>query len=294
MAIDAGAKAPHRHIALCADDFGLSPGISDAIATLAHAQRLSGVSCITNSRHWAPGAALLRGLPASVSVGLHFNLTEGRPLSAALARHWPELPALPRLILAAHARRLPLAALADEWHAQLDAFQQCHGRPPDLVDGHQHVHHLPGVRELVTRAVAAWPVPPAVRNTGRVTGPGFWLKRQLIEATGGRQLQRNLVQHGLRHNTQLLGVYDFRSLRYAELMRSWLREAPTHGGLVFCHPGPADVQAGQAGQVMQDTHDAIGTARAREFAYLLSTAFTDDLAEHAVTLGSAWAAPARA
>ena len=37
-----------RILGLCADDFGLAPGISAGIAKLAQAQRLSAVSCITN------------------------------------------------------------------------------------------------------------------------------------------------------------------------------------------------------------------------------------------------------
>jgi len=71
-----------RTLALCADDFGLAPGLSAGIARLAHAQRLTAVSCITNSPHWAAAAPLLNHLPDSVDVGLHLNFSEGRPLSA--------------------------------------------------------------------------------------------------------------------------------------------------------------------------------------------------------------------
>ena len=78
-----------RVLMLCADDFGLDTGISIAIARLARAGRLNAVSCISNSEGWLEDAAWLSGLPASVNLGLHFNLTEGRPLSRRLARVWP-------------------------------------------------------------------------------------------------------------------------------------------------------------------------------------------------------------
>jgi chitin disaccharide deacetylase len=57
--------------------------------------------------------------------------------------------------------------------------------------------------------------------------------------------------------------------------------------LLFCHPG--QTAAG-------DPPDKIAAARAREFAYLGSDAFTQDLAAAGVTLGRVWqtgAAPVR-
>ena len=138
-----------RTLALCADDFGIDAGVSSGIARLAHAQRLTAVSCITNSKHWADDAKLLNALPDTVDVGLHLNLTEGKPASARLGRIWPRLPSLPRLIALAHLGRLPRAALRSELHAQLSAFIAARNERPKFIDGHQHVHHLPGVRDIV-------------------------------------------------------------------------------------------------------------------------------------------------
>ena len=80
----------------------------------------------------------------SVERGLHFNPTDGVPLSAALRLHWPRLPRLPAPIVLAHLRRLPLQAIGDEWQAQWQRFVDAVGAPPRLVDGHQPVPHLPG------------------------------------------------------------------------------------------------------------------------------------------------------
>ncbi|MBC7958060.1 MAG: ChbG/HpnK family deacetylase [Cytophagales bacterium] len=271
------ASGEGRVLTLCADDFGLSSGISRGIAMLARAQRLSAVSCITNAPHWREAAPLLRELPATVTVGLHFNLTEGQPLSRELAREWPTLPSLPRLLLLSHLHQLPVAALRVEWQAQLDAFVQATGRAPQMVDGHQHVHHLPALRQVVLDGIAPMAPRPAVRNTARLLGPGFAFKRFVIEHTGGRALKRELVRRGLRHNAALLGAYDFVTTDYRRLMRQWLAEVPPEGGLLFCHPAE-----------VADAGDAIGDARLREFAYLEGNAFAADLAEAKVTLGAAW------
>ena len=261
-----------RRLDLCADDFGLTPALSASLAELAGRGRLSSLSCLVAAPHWKAAAPRLAALAGRVSIGLHFDLTEGEPLSSELRAVWRRPPALTALIARSHLRRLPLAAVAAEWRAQLDAFVQATGRAPDHVDGHQHVHHLPGVREIVLAGVGALRPTPLVRCTGRVGGPGFALKRALIEHTGGRALARELARRRVPHNTALLGCYDFEATDYRALMRAWLAAAPAAGGLLFCHPGPAEA------------NDPIAAARAREHAYLAGDAFPSDLAEAGVEL----------
>ena len=268
-----------RTLALCADDFGLAPGISAGIAKLAHAQRLTAISCITNSPHWEASTALLKSLPDTVDVGLHLNFTEGRPLSARLARRWATLPSLPRLIVQAHLRLLPLSQVRNEVHAQLAAFNHALGKPPAFIDGHQHVHHLPGLRQIILDMVEHVQPIPAMRSTGRVLGPGASFKRRVIEATGGRALAAELAQRVIAHNPALLGAYDFVEPNYQSLMRAWLAELPAEGGLLFCHPGT---------HIDGDPPDAVAAARERELAYLGSVAFDDDLAAAKVQLGRVW------
>ena len=90
---------------------------------------------------------MLARAKAPFEAGLHFNLSEGAPLSADLRDRWPVLPGLAQLLALALVRRLPLAAIGAEFRAQVDAFAEGLGRAPAFIDGHQHVHALPGVRE---------------------------------------------------------------------------------------------------------------------------------------------------
>ena len=185
--------------------------------------------------------------------------------------------ALPKLNARAHLRRLPLAAVAAELRAQLDAFTAAHGRAPDFIDGHQHVHALPGVRRLVIDAASALTPVAALRNTGCVPGPGFAVKRWLIAGTGGAAALRAMRRRGVAHNAALVGVYDFAEPDYRMLMRRWLRAVSAEGALLFCHPGAADAPG-----------DPIAAARVREAAYLVSDDFAVDLREAGVALGRVW------
>ena len=269
-----------RVLAVCADDVGLVEGVAPTVLELAAAGRLNCASCLTAAPGWRAEAALLARAPASLELGLHFNLSEGAPLSAELRSRWPTLPGLARVLAAAALHTLPLAAIAAEFRAQADTFADALGRAPAFVDGHQHVHALPGVREIVLDTIAAWPIRPAVRNTAHLRGPGAAFKRRVIEASGGRALERALVARGIAHNRVLLGAYAFDAIVYRALVQRWLAAAPPEGGLLFCHPCAAAADSGT---------DPIADARRREAAYLASDAFATDLAAAGVTIGPAWA-----
>lgn len=272
-------------IGIGVDDSGLVSGVAETVAELATMGRVNMTSCVVNAPAWRDASAVLRKLVQAepgFQCGLHLNLTEGVPLSAELAKVWPTLPSLERVLVGAHLRRLPLEAIAAEWRAQCAAFEAAMGTAPSFIDGHQHVHALPGVREIVLADLRTWPRAPAVRNTGHLTGPRHAFKRLVIEGTGGRALQRLLMHAGLPHNAAMLGVYGFETLDYGALVRRWLAAAPREGALLMCHPlltaQPADRRV-----------DPIGAARRTEAVYLASAQFADDLAAAGFTVGVPWA-----
>jgi len=275
-------RAVTARLAICIDDFGAAPGIAAAVQRLASIGRVQAVSCLVQSEGWRRDAPVLATLGPQVDRGLHFCLTEGRPLSAELADVWPTLPALSRLLAASHLRALPRDALKAELLAQLAAFTHATGEPPRFVDGHQHVHHLPGVREMVLDVLDGLRPRPAVRNTGRIRGPGFAFKRAVIERSGGRALATLLARRGYEANDALTGVYDFERRDYGALFRAWVQGLPTaRGALLFCHPSASHEPA---------PADPIAAAREREFRYLASARCGDDLAASGVALGSVWRA----
>lgn len=258
-----------KRLAVCADDYGLGPAVDRGILALADQGRITALSALVTMPRWAEAGPALRDTRAA--AGLHFNLTEGEPLSTALRRHWPRFPSLGAVIAQAFLGRLP-AAVAGEFEAQLQRFIDVTGRPPAFIDGHQHVHALPGVRSFVLDAAARLGVP--LRNTGRLPGQGFAFKRRVIEACGGRALAAEMRSRGLSAAPALVGVYGFDpQADYRALMRGWLGSAPD-GALLFCHPAQGEPDAG----------DVIGPARVREMAYLAGEAFAADLAEFGVTL----------
>jgi chitin disaccharide deacetylase len=256
-----------RSIAACADDFGLHQGINEAALALARRGRITAISCMVGAPQWASGASALAKLPADdVDVGLHLDLTQ-YPLAAAQRR------SLPALIALTGARLIDPARLRAQIDAQLDAFENGIGRAPAHVDGHQHVHQFPVVREVLVDALCArYPQRlPWLRRSRRpaaLASGGF--KPGLIERLGSDALSRLARAHGFAQNESLLGVYGFTggAQRYAALLAQWLNTA-RQGDLLMAHPA---LTAGVA--------DGIGAARCNEYQVLSSDAFAQSL-EHA-------------
>lgn len=230
---------------LCADDFAYSPQISQTIVTLAQAGKLNAISCMAAMPGWHADAQLLAGLPAHVEIGLHLTLTGEVPLTA-MPRFAPKgrMPDIDPLTRAAGRWRLPLGEVVGEIAAQFDAFVGALGRQPAFVDGHQHVHALPGIRDLVLaetaeRAPDAWirdctdrlPAILARPFAGKAIGSA-WHCRGLRAAARAR---------GLRTNASFAGHYDFAGDYRALFPKLLLRPGATH--LVMCHPG-AGMRAG--------------------------------------------------
>jgi predicted glycoside hydrolase/deacetylase ChbG (UPF0249 family) len=157
-------------ILLNADDYTLNPDVDRAILALADAGRLSAASVMTNMPGWPGSAAALSTRAPGLALGLHLNLTEGRPLSAqartAMTVGDGDFASLSRLLMKALAAQLDYGVVAAEVRAQLDAFSDALGRLPDFIDGHQHAHILKGVRDALLDTIRAtsWPAPPLVRT----------------------------------------------------------------------------------------------------------------------------------
>lgn len=276
-------------IVVCADDYGLSMGVCDAIERLIAERRLSATGAMTGMATWRARAgdfrALIRQHPAD--VGLHFTLTGQRPLTRArgLAQDG-RLPEIGSLILRAFSGALPRAAIRDELRAQLDAFEDAWGGPPDFLDGHQHAHALPGIREIVVEELAGRYAnrPLWVRNCrepaswARRRGHG-WRKALLIGTlTAGAAGRAGAA--GFATNDSFRGLYDFGP---EPGFRTIFRAALTGPGervLVHCHPGTVDEELRRLDPLLEP--------RERELAYLASPECGEDLAAAGVRPARFW------
>jgi chitin disaccharide deacetylase len=236
-------------IILCADDYGLTDGVSRAIDELASHRRLSATSAIVTADEWPRYVGRLAALRSDVATGLHLNLTLGEPLGRmpGLAPAGT-LPEVGKLVRTALTGRLDKREIKAELIRQMERFEATLGSPPDHIDGHQHVHSLPIVRDALLEAIAAmnWMLPPLVRNPADSIANIVRRRRSAPKAMTVAALSagfgRRLSRAGLPSNDTFGGFSDFEAgTDYrVELTAAFKRAGTRH--LVMCHPGFVDDQ----------------------------------------------------
>ncbi|MGX5732658.1 ChbG/HpnK family deacetylase [Bosea thiooxidans] len=232
---------------LCADDFALTEGVSRSILDLLGRGKLSATSAMTNRPHWRRLAPELAAFTGKADLGLHLNLTCAAPLSA-MPRLAPggSLPNLKELARAAVSSRKVRGEIAVEIARQLDAFEDALGRQPDFIDGHQHVHVLPGVRRALLdhiarryRAGSLYLRDPADRPAA-IRARGIAVAKALVIAGLATGFRRAALRREFPVNRGFSGVAPFDPQRdFAADMRRFLI-APGSAHLVMCHPGFVD------------------------------------------------------
>ncbi|HSR75105.1 MAG TPA: ChbG/HpnK family deacetylase [Xanthobacteraceae bacterium] len=268
----ADRPAVDRYIWLVADDYGISRAVNAAIRDLMALGSINATSVmVVASGFDDEEAAKLSASRGDGAVGLHLTLTAPfRPLSAGYGpTHDGAWLSLGETFVASMLRRLNAQALTEEIAAQIARFTTAFGRPPDFIDGHQHVHLFPQIGRCVL-SVARQSVPGAwVRQCGHATFSLSDRKAVALDALS-RRFRKRAQASGVRTNPAFAGTYDFRSSAdFADLFASFLDDLPD-GGVIMCHPGQVDAELAR--------NDTLTTLREREYAFFKGEAFRDLLA----------------
>jgi predicted glycoside hydrolase/deacetylase ChbG (UPF0249 family) len=202
-----------------------------------------------------------------------------RPLSSDFAPSRDSaFPLLAGMAGRALAHRLDPACLATEIAHQFAAFRAAFGRPPDYVDGHQHIHVFPQICDALLR-VAKTAAPQAwIRQCGRSAdaSKSFADPKGFILDTLSARFQRLATQQGLRTNPAFAGTYSFQpGAVFEDLFPGFLDGLPD-GGLIMCHPGKVDDELRRL--------DPLTDLREREYGYFLDERFPQLLARRGYEL----------
>ena len=205
-----------KKLTLCADDYGLAPGVNDGICQLVKNGRINAVSCMTSTSFWKQDAKKLNTISKHIEVGLHLTLTEQISITsmASIAPNY-QLPSLSKLIRLSLSGQIDSEEVLLELQQQYNSFVKNFGRQPDFIDGHHHVHQLPIIRDAVINLIkinwsgklpwirVAWesPIRLILRRESiiRAIGIGFF----------GLGLKFRARSNGIQYNHGFTGVYNY-------------------------------------------------------------------------------------
>jgi predicted glycoside hydrolase/deacetylase ChbG (UPF0249 family) len=282
--IDARRDGTRRHIWLCADDYGMSPTVNVAIRDLVVRGRINATSVMVVApnfyRSEAASLNILNATETRIAIGLHVTLTAPyQPLSRNFQPVCDGI-FLSKRETARHSflHLLRCETLESEISSQLQEFITAFGRLPDFIDGHQHVHLFPQIREALLSVVKNVAPNVWVRQCGRI-GP---LHKRVAD---GKAIALDILSSGFRRladqcgvhvNPAFAGTYGFaEDADYSQIFPKFLRGLPD-GSVVMCHPGFVDAELQRL--------DPLTTLREREYLFLIDNSFPGLLDAHGLTL----------
>ncbi len=326
-----GPSAGGGRIVFHADDFGMNCAVTDGIVRGFQHGLITSTALLANApdagraiREWQrlqttveagrlPSAAVRRDLrepDAPLELGVHLNLTQGRPLTCNYPSELLDargcFPGIGRLFAALYRRRRPYeTALLAELAAQVE-FLRDHGQRPTHLNGHQYIELLPGLRPAIRELLERHQIPALrlAREQGlwRSTvlhefRPANWcvarVKRyyadRLADAANGWEVALPQVYFGTSHAGRI----------NLEIMRGFLRSAGRCPLIeVGVHPatdavrqfgmvaeGPASPLESPGAQDPDGWNDPLAQMRPQELGLLTSPLLVELLQRFGLSLG---------
>ncbi len=262
-----------RNLIVNADDLGWTEGVNHGIAEAFRNGIVTSTSLLANGAAFAGGVEIARGAPG-LGVGVHLNLSDGAPLAeretvTSLLNDNGEFAGGAESLLLRRARReLLLDEVEREWDAQIQKVRDA-GMEPTHLDGHRHVHMLPGLFEIALRlakrhGIGAIRVSLEDSNLRAALASGSRrnasvVMKQGVQARGLKLLARDAREQaaraGLATTDYFCGIAQTGELTREGLGRllTILPEGTTE---LMCHPGYVDAALKKTATRLQESRQA--------------------------------------
>lgn len=273
------AEEGPRRLIVTADDYGIGLATSIGILELAAQGRVNCAVLLTTSPYAEESVERWRRAGRPMELGWHPCLTLDRPVSE---------PALVRSLIKEDGRfhglkdftarlisgKIRRDDVVRELEAQYERFILWTGRPPDIVNGHHHIHTFPIIGQVLADLLSRFRSRPFVRRVREPLGsltrlPGARIKRAVLSILGESGSWR-FDRLGFPGNDWLAGLADDRSAEDPNFFPDRLAVIPGRIVELMCHPGLYD-----ASLEGRDGSSADGglKRREREYRFLVADSF---------------------
>ena len=282
-----------RNLIVNADDLGWTAGVNRGIAEAHRNGIVTSASLLANGEAFAEAVELARDA-GRLGLGVHLNLNDGPPVAPR-----ESVPSLMNdsgafeggsdgLLLKIATRGLSLREVETEWSAQITKVRDA-GIEPTHLDGHKHVHMLPGLFEIALRLAKRHGI-GAIRVSHEASSLRAALStgerraavvlKQGVQARGLKLLARDARQQAERAGVSTAD-YFCGIAQTGELTRegvAWLlRGLPEGTTELMCHPGYAD-------EALRKTATRLQGSRQKEVEILTDTEIRNLVASQGIRL----------
>jgi predicted glycoside hydrolase/deacetylase ChbG (UPF0249 family) len=259
-----------KNLIVNADDLGWTEGVNRGILEAFHHGIVTSASLLANGAAFAGAVEAARSAPG-LGVGVHLNLSDGPPVAdrkivSTLLNRNGEFAGGPETLLFRRVRGgLVLAEVEREWHAQIQKVRDA-GIAPTHLDGHKHVHMLPGLFEIALRIAKRHDVGAirvslessslrAALSSGAKQNAAVVMK-QGVQARGLKLLARDAREQaeraGISTADYFCGIAQTGELT-REGLEQFVKSLPEGTTELVCHPGYADAALRKTPTRLQDS-----------------------------------------
>jgi len=259
-----------KNLIVNADDLGWTAGVNRGILEAFHHGIVTSTSLLANGAAFDEGLEAARTAPG-LGIGVHLNLTDGPPVAdresvASLLNERGEFAGSPESLLLRRARRgLLLQEVESEWNAQIQKIRDA-GIVPTHLDGHKHVHMLPGLFEIALKLAKQHEIGAirvsleasslrAALSSGSQKNSGMVMK-QGVQARGLKLLARDAREQaeraGISTADYFCGIAQTGELTREGVMQ-FVKNLPDGTTELMCHPGYADAALQKTATRLQDS-----------------------------------------
>ena len=265
-----GAVQAVKNLIVNADDLGWTDGVNRGIVEAFHHGIVTSASLLANGAAFVAAVEAARSAPG-LGVGVHLNLSDGPPIAdreivTSLLNNDGEFAGGPESLLLRRARRrLVLAEVENEWDAQIQKVRDAAITPTHL-DGHKHVHMLPGLFEIALRlakrhgigairvslessSLRAALASGARRNAGVIMKQGMQARGLKLLA---RDTREQAERAGISTADYFCGIAQTGKLT-REGVEQFLKSLPDGTTEFMCHPGYSDAALRESPTRLQDS-----------------------------------------
>lgn len=283
-----------KNLIVNADDLGWTDGVNRGILDAFRRGIVTSTSLLANGAAYAEAVKSAKSAPR-LGVGVHLNLSDGAPTAdresvTSLLNDDGLFADGPESLLWKRARRgLILDEVEEEWDAQIQKVRDAGIRPTHL-DGHKHVHMLPGLFEIALRlakkhgieAIRVSLEESSLRSalaSGSQHRAGIVMK-QGVQARGLKLLARDARRQATRMSIAtadyFCGIAQTGELTL-DGVEQLLKNLPEGTTELMCHPGYTD-------ETLQKTATRLQASRQKELEILTNTRIRKLVASQGIRL----------
>jgi len=283
-----------KNLIVNADDLGWTEGVNRGIADAFRNGIVTSASMLANGEAFEGGLEIARRAPG-LGLGVHLNLSDGAPVAdretvMSLLNEKGNFAGGPESLLLRRARRgLVPREVEIEWDAQIEKVRDA-GIEPTHLDGHKHVHMLPGLFEIALRLAKRHSIGAirvaleesslrAALASGERQRRGV-VMRQGVQARGLKLLAGDAWEQaertGIATANYFCGIAQTGELTL-EGLKKFLKSLAEGTTELMCHPGYADAALKKTATRLQDS-------RQRELEILTDTGVRNLVASQGIRL----------